>query len=378
MMYYHKVTTLKQRRVLLSWVILPIALVFISWGNTGHYTISSNAHKSFNAEMQQFYAWSSVLANHASDADYRKGSDPTEGPKHYIDLDYYDEFNAGGGIPENMADAIARYGSYDVYDWGILPWATLASYDSLVSTLRRGNYSKASLYAADLGHYVGDGHMPMHLTKNYNGQLTGNRGIHSRYESSMIDYYIDNIEYSGKDIAQISDVSRYVFSYIYDNYKYMDSVLIADNYAKTISSNTSSSEYRAALWLKTKGFTKVLLENASHALAQLIYTAWIEAGRPSFTSVDMVDEEPEIVVSQNVPNPFTRSTQVALTVSRPTAVSAKVFNTNGKLIDIIMNNQLMLGSNTLTWNPSGASSGVYILVVSTSTTSIAKKMVLYN
>ncbi|MBN1987950.1 MAG: T9SS type A sorting domain-containing protein [Bacteroidales bacterium] len=369
---------MKHKSTWLSWGVIPLALALISWGNSGHYAISENAEKSFNAEMQQFYSWTSVLANHASDADYRKGSDPTEGPKHYIDLDYYAEFNSGGGIPENMADAIARYGSYDVYDWGILPWATLASYDSLVSTLRRGEYQKASLYAADLGHYVGDGHMPMHLTKNYNGQLTGNTGIHSRYESTMINYYVGSIQYSGREVSQVDNVSRYVFSYLYDNFKYKDSVLIADNYAKSVSSNTSSTAYKSALWQKSKGFTKVLFENASHALAQLIYTAWIEAGRPSFTSVDMVDEEPQIVVSQNVPNPFSVSTQVAFTVDKPTAVSAKVFNANGQLVDILLNSQTMFGHNTLTWNPSGASSGVYILVVSTSTTSIAKKMVLYN
>lgn len=378
MMYYNKVTTLKQSKILLTWAIVPIALVLISWGNTGHYTVSANADKSFNAEMQQFYSWKTILASHASDADYRKSSDPTEGPKHYIDLDYYSEFNASGSIPESIDDAIARYGESNVYDWGILPWATLASYDSLVSTLRRGSYQKASLYAADLGHYVGDGHMPMHLTKNYNGQLTGNKGIHARYESTMIDYYINSMQYTGKPVTQITNVRGYIFSYIYDSFEYKDSVLLADNYAKGVSSSTSSSQYNAALWLKTKGFTKVLFENASHALAQLIYTAWIEAGRPSFTSVDSDIAEQDIAVSQNVPNPFKVSTSIALMVEKPTSVSAKVYSLKGEVVDVLLDDRLIFGQNTLTWNPMGVSNGVYILVVSTPNKSVAKKMVLYN
>jgi hypothetical protein len=40
--------------------------------------------------------------------------------------------------------------------------------------------------AADIGHYVADMHQPLHLTRNYNGQLTGNYGIHARYEGQMI------------------------------------------------------------------------------------------------------------------------------------------------------------------------------------------------
>ena len=30
-------------------------------------------------------------------------------------------------------------------------------------------------YSAELGHYIGDAHVPLHTTENYNGQLTNRK-----------------------------------------------------------------------------------------------------------------------------------------------------------------------------------------------------------
>ncbi|MEJ7663592.1 MAG: hypothetical protein WKG07_30655 [Hymenobacter sp.] len=39
--------------------------------------------------------------------------------------------------------------------------------------------------SADMGHYVADACVPLHTTRNYNGQLTGQRGIHGLWESRL-------------------------------------------------------------------------------------------------------------------------------------------------------------------------------------------------
>lgn len=121
--------------------------------------------------MSQFNVWVSLLAEHASDADIRKAWDPTEGPKHYIDIDNYPEFLNTGHIPTTLDSVIALHGNDFVYDNGILPWATLTTFDSLQACFEREDWDNAVLFAADLGHYIADGHMPMHITRNYNGQL---------------------------------------------------------------------------------------------------------------------------------------------------------------------------------------------------------------
>ncbi len=253
----------------------------MSWGYDGHYKINTNASLSFAPEMSQFLDWISIMAEHASDADNRKSNDDTESPKHYIDIDNYPEFVSGGKISADWDSIVTQHGVAFIMDNGILPWATIAAYDTLVRCFERRDWDKAVLVAADLGHYVADGHMPLHVCKNYNGQLSGNSGIHSRYESTMIKAHIGDINYGGYPVSVIEDVQSYIFSYLYSSYGYVDSVLIADDYATEIAGGTKSLNYTNTLWNRTEYFTVKLFSEASHALAELIYTAWVKAGSPS-------------------------------------------------------------------------------------------------
>ena len=108
-----------------------MAFILISWGGTGHYKISHDASLSFTEEMSEFNSWTNILADHASDADYRKSDDSDELAKHYINIDNYSDFISYGSIPESFEGAIDDYGAGFVYQNGILPWATLAVFDSL-------------------------------------------------------------------------------------------------------------------------------------------------------------------------------------------------------------------------------------------------------
>ncbi len=368
------------KRILFSITLPAVAVILMSWGSTGHYKINYDASLSFNEEMAQFFAWSTILADHASDADYRKDTDPTEAPKHYIDIDNYSEFVSTGRIPQTLDSVIAIHGSSFVYDQGIVPWATHIAFDSLKSCFERNDWDKAVLFAADLGHYVGDGHMPLHITANYNGQMTGNNGIHSRYESTMINNHVDEIIYSGEPVEVISDVNQYIFDYLYANYVYVDSVLAADDYAKTFSSNTSSLAYKNALWDKTKTFTTILFKNASHALAELIYTAWVDAGSPSMSGFSdfYAGTKTAVHLGQNFPNPFSTSTKVDLIVGDQCKVTLEITDVNGKVIDILAKENLPKGTYSFTWLPQQKVNGIYYLILNAGTTHQVRKMLLLN
>ena len=45
-----------------------------------------------------------------------------------------------------------------------------------------------------LGHYVGDAHVPLHAVLNYDGQLTGQTGVHARWESDLVDRFLRQLE----------------------------------------------------------------------------------------------------------------------------------------------------------------------------------------
>jgi len=368
-----------KKRILYYLALILGVILTCSWGSTGHYTISYNASLSYNQEMNDFSAWTIYLADHASDADLRKNVDPDESPKHYIDIDNYPAFTTIGRIPQTLDSVINIYGQWFVYDQGILPWATIVTFDSLRNCFQRGDFEKAKYFAADLGHYVADGHMPLHITSNYNGQYTGNDGIHSRYEFTMINANINHITYTGKYISAIDNVNQYVFNYLYANHQYVDSILLADDYAKNFGA-TNTQAYKQALWNKTSQFTTILFENASHALSELIYTAWVQAGRPSLTaySIGESGKAYDCILNQNVPNPFSGSTTISYTLGENSRVTLRIINLSGSIITTLTDEKQSAGEYTLNWTGSSLSDGVYYLQLVTDHTVLTRKMVYIN
>jgi hypothetical protein len=352
------------KKHILNTTIIALSLLFISWGYTGHEKISHEAYLSYPQEMSEFFSWTDYLAAHASDADERKAWDPNEGVKHYIDIDNYQQFINMGTIPQTLDSVINIYGYNFVYNQGVLPWATLTTFDSLVACMARHDWNKAKFFAADLSHYVADGHMPLHITRNYNGQYSGNSGIHSRYESTMISSYISEISYGGFDLQVIGNVNQYVFDYLYTNYTYVDSVLMADDYAQSISGNTSSLAYKQALWDKSKGFTILLFSKASHSLAELIYNAWLLAGSPSMTASthEISGNDLQPVLHQNIPNPFKTSTVIQYSLPDNMEVQMFIRNSEGMMVDTLVNGHKTEGEYTIEWNPCNMPAGIYYLV----------------
>jgi len=369
---------MKKRNII---ILLFVAVILISWGKYGHKKINFNSILSFNNAIAQFMSWSSGLEAHASDADDRKYAnppDPTEAPKHYIDIDNYPTFTLLNRIPQTWDSIVSQYGITAVKENGILPWATINSFDTLVKCFHRSDFTKALLIASDLGHYIADGHMPLHITKNFDGQLTGNSGIHSRYESTMINANISQIVYLGDtNLNVIENVNQYVFDYIYYNYKYKDSVLLADNYAKSIAGGiTTSSVYTQALWDKTKNFTITLFKEASHKLAELIYTAWVKSQTP----LEISDFEVSNTVSfeQNSPNPFQNSTVFRFHSNKNMQhIVFTIKDISGKTVATLIDNNINAGSHVVEWAPTNLPKGIYFSVLQNGNSTITKKILYF-
>ena len=262
--------------------VLLVALLFglCSWGEKAHRKINSASVEFFPHDINRLKAWLPVLADHASDADRRKHDDKNEFVKHFIDIDNYEDFVQNQRIEENFEAACSKYGKAKVIKEGTLPWVTDSTYNALVANFKSGNWDKAALTAADLGHYVGDGFMPLHITANYDGQLTSQKGIHRRYEETMIDQHIEGIRLKVSRIRKIKEVPTFIFKYLYSNNSYVGLLLQADSRAYEQSSNKYDEVYYNSLWLKADLLTTRLLEESAKTLASLIYTAWLEAGRP--------------------------------------------------------------------------------------------------
>ena len=356
---------IKMRKRILFTIIAPVVVVLLaSWGYVGHNIISYNISLSFNEDMEMFNSWVDYLSEHASDADKRKKNDPEEGPKHYIDIDNYPEFVSEGRIPQTLDSCISIYGSKFVDDNGYLPWATLAMYDSVVQCLVREDIENAKKYAADLGHYVADGHMPLHITANYNGQLTGNDGIHYRYESDMIGEFSSAIIYEGMPVEEIEDIRSYVFNYIYKNYEYVDSIIIADDYANSLKKVINSNTYLDALWEKTENMTIEMFKQASHSIAELLYNAMLEAeeivASQQSSTTDLYRSDFQI---KAIPNPASNSVAFHFINDYFDSVRAGIFDSSGKLVTDLPVHLQNSENFSLNWDASNCPTGTYFFVL---------------
>jgi hypothetical protein len=261
-----------------------LVIVLSSWGYTGHSKISKQAGNAVANKIAGIENWIPFLTEHSCDPDYRKFWVKTEVPKHYIDIDNYPEFVANGTIIPTFDSLTTIHGDAFITEQGTLPWATLAAFDSLTTYFKTKDFHRAKWWANNLSHYVGDGHMPLHITRNYDGEETGNKGIHLRYESKMIINYNDSISIDMNSVSYVDDVPEFVFNYLYQSNRLCDSIFNADNKAKLVAGNTDSPEYLAELWKNSSEMTAHQFSRASCAVGWLVYTAWVKAGSPNLTT----------------------------------------------------------------------------------------------
>ena len=274
---------MKYFKLLCLYLCLLSVTTMYGWGDEGHKLITDKALHALPSEMKTFSPWFDFITTHCVDPDNRKRDDKTEGAKHYIDIDYYKEYNKGN-FQENFDSLSAMYGKDVVTKQGVLPWALQNTYHALVEAFRSHNAAKTKVMMADLAHYVGDAHQPMHTTVNYDGQLSGQKGVHSRYEIYMVNKHYN--ELAAKVIpgqaAPVKEITKFVFDCIYESNSLLPIVMMADTSAANETNKNYNEEYYRLLWFKTQYATVSEMKNGAERLASLFYTAWLEAGTPAF------------------------------------------------------------------------------------------------
>ncbi len=365
-----------------------LALYYVAsgWGWDTHRFINRRAVYHLPNQMMLFIQDSSFFSSHAADADIRRVSGDTsfyaEGPRHFMDIDDYPNFRT---IPRSLDSLIMIYGWERVKQNGTNPWATVWNYDSLVNQLRRADWNKAKLTASDIGHYVGDAHQPLHNTVNYDGQLTNQRGIHSRYETTMLNntYYQSHLFITPDSSRYIRDRINYIFDYIIHTNSYVDTVLQADLYAKSVSgwngSGSAPAAYYHALWQRTRSITLEQVQRATLSLASLWYSAWVDAGLISVTGVlPAASTKPsEFDLAQNFPNPFNPATTISYTLPVGGTVSLTVFSADGRRVATLVNENQSAGEHRTVFHaPAEFASGVYFYRLQLGNFTQTKKLVL--
>ena len=345
-------------------------VVFLSlsaggWGSNTHRFINRTTVRHLPNQMMLFVQDSSYFETHSVDADNRKIPGDTsmfaEAPRHFIDIDDYPDFH---NLPRAFESVVALYGWQRVKSNGTVPWATIWNYDSLVAQLTRGDWMKAKLTASDLGHYVGDSHQPLHVTINYDGGLSGNNGIHSRYESTMLSptYYLSSLFIVRDSVQYISDRINYVFDYLLHSNSLIDTIFHGDTYAKSLSGGSYNSTYYSALWDRTRVITLDQMQRGTKALANLWYSAWVDAGLivPTGVLSDGNARPENFQLAQNYPNPFNPTTTISYSLPVGGTVFLKVFSLDGREVATLVNENQSVGEHKIQFHAAGLASGVYV------------------
>lgn len=259
--------------------LLLIAAKAAAWGPVGHSEVNVDAIDGLPSPLYEFFdARAVVLDDHASDPDAWKARNASEGPNHYIDIDALAPFPFQD-FPTDLDEAYRRFGEDAVAANGFLPWRIAEYVDKLTEDFRDGRWSRAPLTAAALGHYVGDLHQPLHTTKNHDGDLTGNKGVHLRFEDDMVERFQESFDIRVEKAVYVKDPVAFALEAVRSGYPGVDLIMKADKAAEKAAGNDDDLYYRK-LYEGTWGLVSDRVSKASSALASLIYTAWVDAGKP--------------------------------------------------------------------------------------------------
>lgn len=374
-------------------VVLVIALIslqqtLLCWGSVAHRYINKQATVHLPLTMKAFIDSAQYFYNRAMDPDIRRNYNDTnffaEQYLHFLDIDDYPNYHVW--LSRNLDSLIAQYGYQRVKENGIVPWVIKYTTDSLTAQLKRGEWMKAYQTANDLGHYVADSHVPVHATKNYNGQLSNQRGIHSRYESQMISIYQGQLSVMKDSVKYVNNVLEFAMQFILKSITLLDSVLLADIYAAppTGYNDVSGapplpSDYYSKMWEKTQHFTKQQIQDATVHLACLWYTAWVNAGL--LTQSSNVKKEKSIKpksfnLHQNFPNPFNPRTTIEFDIAKQAHTTLEIFSVDGKRVAQLVNATLDAGSYSMEWDGENVASGLYFYRLSAGEFLQTKKLVI--
>lgn len=333
------------------------------WGWDTHRYINENAVDYLPSEMAFFQDHRYYLKQHAVDPDM----DPLPGYYHYIDIDYYPEFFTGT-LPHKWDDIIAMYGLNVVQSNGVIPWVIEWWTDSLSVLMASGQWNDAWQVAAELGHYVADSHQPLHLTLNYNGQLTGNYGIHSRYETQMINPHLSTLPFPTGFAEYWSTPIDSIFLYIEEIYPCVDSIMIADDLAKAQDPNYGNIYY-SLLWQELEILTTKSIHKAIIDLASLWKTAWVNAGSPNPVSNISIEQIPnDYVFARAYPNPFNPEVTIEINLIQPANIDIQIYNLNGRKVSNLHSGFFSSGTHQINWNINSnpgiiISSGTYFVKI---------------
>ena len=264
-------------------VFLCLALVLgpkpgLAWGDRGHKLVNAAAIDNLPEPVRAYFEARKVyLIEHASDPDLLAHDDAAERPHHYTDLDADDAYPFPNlrrqFVLERAAPMFWQLRNGDSL-WQIERFTL-----RLADSLQRRRWEDADRDAIFAAHYAADLTQPLHTVKNYDGQLTGQIGVHARFETELVNALADGWRLRPQPAVLEPDLRARTFREMTESFSYRNVVFASDRIAVS-GRNYLDPRYYATFYKLAGPLAEKRLEAGASFVSSLWYTAWVRAGKP--------------------------------------------------------------------------------------------------
>ncbi len=275
------------RQALIAAVAVATLLVprpAAAWGFEAHRFIVTRVVALLPAAIRPYFEkHREVFVERAIDPDlWRSAGYEQESSHHFVDLDAYGPYPFRA-LPRDYDAAVKKYGREMVVKNGTLPWRGEEMYRKLVEAFtQKGTYARDNIkfHAAWVAHYASDAQVPFHAALNHDGHLTGQAGMHARFETELFERFRDKLRVVPGSLVEVANPREFLFESLTASFTYVQPVLDADR-AAVKGREVYDDAYFAILFAKVQPIMEKRLADAIVATASLITAAWVEAGKPA-------------------------------------------------------------------------------------------------
>ena len=258
-----------------------------AWGTEAHRYIMGRAIDLLPPELEPFFEhYRAEIVIRSVDPDTWRSVGWEDDPNHFIDFGMK-ELGAYPflDLPREYGAALGKFGQAMLNRIGRLPWREEEEFGNLRRAFegftRDVPYAPGdvALFAAVAAHYIQDAHQPFHGSVNYDGQLTGNHGIHARFERDLFERFQSRLTVSPARPTPILNIRDAAFDVLLASYQLVDPILKADSEA-IAGKDTYDDAYFQAFFVKVRPVLERRIADSITATAGMIMGAWQLAGKP--------------------------------------------------------------------------------------------------
>lgn len=265
-----------------------------AWGYAAHRYIMRRAIDLLPPELKPFYeAYREEVVVRVVDPDTWRLVNWEDDPHHFINFGVK-EYGAYpfAELPREYGAALEKFGKTTLDRNGLLPWREQEEFGLLRRTFeefkREARYTASSvvLFSAVLAHYIQDANQPLHSTNNFDGQFTGQHGVHARFETDLFERFEGRLTITPAPAKGISSARDASFDALMASYQLVDAVLKADKEA-IAGKDAYDDEYFEKFLAGVKPVLEKQLAASITSTASMIIGAWEQAGKPAVRIKDL-------------------------------------------------------------------------------------------